>query len=225
MYLACIFDLDGTLADSLQDLADATNHVLHTQHYPTHETEKYRYFVGNGIPKLIERALPEDARTPEILTHTRELFDAYYTVHRLDHTVPYAGIPALLDSLRERGVRLAVLSNKPDAAAKAIVSKLLGERFDVVFGSRSGIPRKPDPAAALETAALMSVQPRQCLFIGDSGVDMQTASAAGMTAAGALWGFRDRTELLENGAQKLLAKPDDLLEFFDPGGGVRTIYN
>ncbi len=215
MYFACIFDLDGTLADSLQDLADAANHALRAQGYPTHETPRYRYFVGNGVPKLLERVLPEDARTPEILTHTRVLFDAYYQAHRLDHTRPYAGILPLLDTLIERGIKLAVLSNKPDAFAKEIVTSLFGSRFHPVFGNRPDVPRKPDPAAALEAAGTLGARPEQCLFLGDSGVDMQTAKAAGMVGVGVLWGFRDSAELLENGAKKLLSRPEDLLELFE----------
>ncbi|ADU26633.1 HAD family hydrolase [Ethanoligenens harbinense] len=214
MHLACIFDLDGTLADSLQDLADAANHALRAQDYPTHETPRYRFFVGNGVPKLLERVLPEHARTPETLAHTRTLFDAYYRAHGLDHTRPYTGILPLLDILGKRGVKLAVLSNKPDAFAKEIVTALFGNRFHPVFGNRPDVPRKPDPAAALEAAEIMAVCPEQCLFLGDSGVDMQTAAAAGMIGVGVLWGFRDRAELLENGAKKLLSRPEDLLELF-----------
>ncbi|MFT8887679.1 MAG: HAD family hydrolase [Ethanoligenens sp.] len=214
MYLACIFDLDGTLADSLRDLAEASNHALAAQGYPTHEIERYRYFVGNGIPKLIERVLPQDACTPEILNRTRAIFDTYYEVHRLDHTAPYEGIVPLLDSLHEKGVKLAVVSNKPDVFAKKIVTTLFGDRFHPVFGNRPDVPRKPDPAAALEAATMLGVQPEECLFLGDSGVDMKTAEAAKMTGVGVLWGFRDRDELLENGAKRLLARPEELLELF-----------
>lgn len=215
MFKACIFDLDGTLVDSLRDLADATNHALHMQGYPTHETAQYRYFVGNGIPKLIERTLPVQARTPDILAHTRELFDAYYDVHRLDHTAPYAGILPLLDRLREKGIPIAVVSNKADPFTKRIVSALFENRFQSVLGSRPNVPRKPNPATALETASILDIQPEHCLFIGDSGVDMQTAAAAGMTGIGVLWGFRDRKELLENGARKLIEQPAELLALFE----------
>lgn len=212
MHLACIFDLDGTLVNSLQDLAEASNHALRLQGYPIHGITQYRYFVGNGIPKLIERILPETARTPEILAHTRELFDAYYDVHRLDHTVPYDGILLLLDRLFEKNIQTAVVSNKADAFAKKIVSALFGDRFRSVLGSRPNVPRKPNPAAASETASFLGVKPEQCLFVGDSGVDMQTAAAAGMTGIGVLWGFRDREELLANGAQKLIEQPENLLD-------------
>lgn len=211
MFKACIFDLDGTLVDSLRDLADASNHALHIQGYPTHETAKYRYFVGNGIPKLIERTLPVKARTPDILAHTRALFDAYYDVHRLDHTAPYPGILPLLDQLGEKGIPIAIVSNKADPFTKKIASALFGNRFQSVLGSRPNVPRKPDPTAALEIASNLNTAPEECLFIGDSGVDMKTATAAGMTGIGVLWGFRGREELLENGAHKLIEQPAELL--------------
>lgn len=211
MFKACIFDLDGTLVDSLRDLADASNYALHMQGYPTHEMAQYRYFVGNGIPKLIERTLPVQARTPDILAHTRELFDAHYDVHRLDHTKPYAGILPMLDHLAKNGIPIAIVSNKADLFTKKIAAALFGNRFQSVLGSRPNVPRKPDPTAALETASYLNISPKECLFIGDSGVDMKTAAAAGMTGIGVLWGFRDRKELLENGAHKLIEQPAELL--------------
>lgn len=214
MYSACLFDLDGTLADTLADLAEATNHLLRAQGYPTHEAARYRYFVGNGVPKLIERALPETARTEAILARSRELFDAYYAAHYLDHTAPYPGIPVLLEALAGQGVHLAVVTNKPDGFARQIIASLFGARFAVVLGSRPGVPRKPDPAAALEAAGALDAAPGACLFIGDSGVDMQTAQAAGMTGVGVLWGFRDSAELLAGGAKKLISRPDELLRLF-----------
>lgn len=215
MFHACIFDLDGTLVNSLRDLADAVNHALQLEGYSIHEVPAFRHFVGNGIPKLIERALPADAQTPEIHARMLGLFNAYYQAHRTDHTAPYDGIPALLDCLRERGIQTAVVSNKADAFTKQIVTDLFGERFPSVLGSRPNIPRKPDPTSTLETAERLGVQPADCLFLGDSGVDMQTAANAGMIGVGVLWGFRDRQELLENGAKKLIAHPEELLAFLD----------
>lgn len=211
MYQACLFDLDGTLVNSLADLAQATNHALNVLGHPTHDTPRYRYFVGDGVAKLLERALPEAARTPETLARARELFDAFYAAHRFDHTAPYDGMLPLLDALAARGLSLGVVTNKPEPAAKEIVSKLFGGRFTAVTGNRPGLPRKPDAHPALEAAATLGVQPAGCLFIGDSGVDMQTAAVAGMTGVGVLWGFRESAELLGCGAKKLVASPEELL--------------
>ena len=211
MYQACLFDLDGTLVNSLADLAQATNHALTALGYPVHETERYRYFVGNGVAKLLERALPSTALTPVTLVRARALFDAFYAVHRLDHTAPYDGLLPLLDALAARGTALGGVTNKPAPAARAIVSKLFGSRFAHVTGSRPDLPRKPDPRPALETAGALGAAPADCLFIGDSGVDMQTAAAAGMTGVGVLWGFRESAELLGCGAKKLISRPEELL--------------
>lgn len=209
MIKASIFDLDGTLINSLRDLADSSNYALARQGFPIYETERYRYFVGRGIPRLIEDILPEDARTPEILAKTRALFDGYYGAHGLDHTGPYEGIPEMLTALRKDGLRLAVVSNKADAFVGQLVTSLFPGVFDVVLGQREGIPHKPDPTGALEACRKMGAAPADCLYFGDSGVDMLTANAAGMTAVGVLWGFREKEELLKNGAQLLIAAPSE----------------
>lgn len=209
MFRACMFDLDGTLVNSLADLASSCNHALAQQGLPTHATDEYRRFVGRGIAKLIGDVLPEHCKTAETLETTRELFDEHYDVHCLDHTQPYDGIGQLLSGLGDYGC--AVVSNKPDLLAKRIVSALFGNRFDVVMGQREGVALKPDPTGPLEACSLMGVRPAQCLFLGDSGVDMVTARTAGMFPAGALWGFRTRHELVESGARALLEAPQDLL--------------
>ena len=211
MVKTCIFDLDGTLVNSLRDLAESSNHMLAAQGFPTYPVDRYRFFVGRGVPKLIEEVLPASSRTPEVLAASRQLFDAYYHAHALDNTAPYAGIPELLAEMKRRGLRLAVVSNKPDGFARQIVTALFGKTFEVVFGQREDVPRKPDPTAALEACAAMGGTPGECLYFGDSGVDMLTAGAAGMTAVGVLWGFRGRDELLENGAKCLITSPAQAL--------------
>lgn len=208
-YRCCLFDLDGTLINSLADLAEASNYMLKAKGFPAFPTERYRYFVGRGVPKLIEMVVPEPSRTPEILAACRTLFDRYYHVHALDHTAPYAGIRPMLAEMARRGLTLAVVSNKPDGFVHQIVESVFPGGFAGVQGQRAGIPRKPDPAMALNACGALGMKPADCLYFGDSGVDMQTARAAGMTAVGVLWGFRERTELLENGARHLIARPDE----------------
>lgn len=210
-YRCCIFDLDGTLINSLADLAAASNYMLKKEGFPTFPTERYRYFVGRGVPKLIETVVPEPSRSPETLAASRRLFDAYYHVHALDHTGPYDGIPAMLTAFKERGLTLAVVSNKPDDFVRQIVRSIFPGVFATVQGQRAGVPRKPDPAMALGACREMGAQPAQCLYFGDSGVDMQTAVAAGMTAVGVLWGFRERDELTKAGARHLIAAPEEAL--------------
>jgi len=211
MQNACVFDLDGTLINSLKDLAISSNYALEVQGFPTHETEEYRYFVGRGAQKLIEDILPEAIRTPEIIKKTKELFNDHYDAHYLDNTAPYDGISPLLAQLKQRGFRLAVVSNKPDDFVKKIVTQLFGGSFDAVIGQREGVARKPDPASVFEACEAMGIEPQGCLYLGDSGVDMLTAKAAGMFPIGVLWGFRDRAELLENGARALIEHPSEIL--------------
>jgi phosphoglycolate phosphatase len=211
MYDSCVFDLDGTLVNSLRDLALSTNHALDAQGFPTHDVEEYRYFIGKGVTKLIENVLPEASRTPEIILRTREMFDRHYGAHYLDNTLPYEGIPQLLQALAEKGFRLAVVSNKPDEFVKKLVSELFSGCFGAVIGQREGVPRKPDPASVFEACSLMGANPKHCVYLGDSGVDMLTAAAAGCYPVGVLWGFRGREELLENGALALIEKPNDLI--------------
>jgi phosphoglycolate phosphatase len=213
VFHACLFDLDGTLVDSLADLAASANRALAGQGLPTHATDEYRRFVGRGVAKLIEDMLPAYAKAPESLERTRSLFEEHYSLHCLDRSRPYEGVEQLLSNLR--GYECAVVSNKPDVFVHKIVSALFGNRFEVVMGQREGIPRKPDPAGTIEACSLMGVEPARCLYLGDSGIDMMTARAAGMFPAGALWGFGTRQELVENGAQALCEKPEDLLDLLE----------
>ena len=210
-YKAVIFDLDGTLVNSLNDLADSVNTVLEEYGYPTHPLEKYRIMVGNGIKKLVERALPPSA-SEETLNEALEKFKKIYAVHQLDKTAHYKGITDLLKQLQLKNIPLAVCTNKHDEAAKKIIAALFdNSTFKEIIGDLPGIPRKPDPKKVLVIAQNLSVKPAEIVYIGDSSVDMQTAVNAGMLPVGVLWGFRSKEELLENGAELLLTQPADLL--------------
>ncbi len=215
MIRAVLFDLDGTLADSLADLATACDRTLEKFGYPRHSREEYRMFVGNGIPKLMERALPAEYRTPEEVERALAVFLADYGVHYADQTTAYDGMPQLLDVLREKGIRIAVITNKAQEMAEKVVQRLYGDRFDLIFGKREVFLPKPDPAAAWEAMRVLSVSPQECLFVGDSAVDMKTAANCGATPIGVLWGYRDRAELINNGAQILLESPSQLLPFLE----------
>ena len=217
-FRAILFDLDGTLLDTLEDIADAMNRVLSERGYAKHSVEAYRYFVGNGSLVLVKRALPKDRREDEVIRSCLEAFLHDYGRTWKVKTKPYEGIPALLDALTKRGLRMAVLSNKRDEIAKETVSELLSRwLFDAVVGQRDEVPAKPDPAAAIEIAKEMQIPPGEYLYLGDSAVDMKTAVAAGMFPVGALWGFRSRDELLGGGARVLIGRPIDLLEVLDGG--------
>lgn len=208
-----VFDLDGTLLDTLDDIADAANAALEELGHPTHPTAAYRYFVGEGMEMLIRRILPEAARAPEEITAGVEVLRRQYD-RRWDHkTRPYAGVPELLDALAARGLPLAVLSNKPDDFTRLTVGRLLARwDFAAVHGMRPDTPRKPDPAGALAVARALGLPPARFLYLGDTATDMQTATAAGMKALGATWGFRPADELLAAGADALVDRPSQLLD-------------
>ena len=198
-----IFDLDGTLINSLEDLADATNYALQKHGFATHPVEKYRYFVGNGADKLVERALGEH-NTPENFAAVKADFSAYYDTHCFDKTRAYPGIPELLAWLAGQGIQTAVLSNKPHEFVVQIVERLFaGHTFSVVLGNRAQFPTKPDPAQANYAIAQMKAERESCLFVGDSGVDMLTAKNLHVPGIGVTWGFREEAELAESGADFL----------------------
>lgn len=209
MYRCVVFDLDGTVLNTLEDLADAGNYALSRLGLPVHPTERYRFYVGNGIPKLIERMLPAGA-DPQTYEKASGLFRAYYNSHMYDKTAPYPGIPALLAKLRSLGIKLAVVSNKAHEFAAEMIGRYFGNSFDAVFGSVEGTPKKPDPYWVFRALEMLSAAPDETFYVGDSGVDMQTARRAGLTACGVLWGFRDREELTENGAALLCGDPGEL---------------
>ena len=218
-FRATIFDLDGTLLDTLDDIANAANSVLAARGFATHPNPNYRTFIGEGVVKLMLRALPETQRDEATVHACVGAYVQEYERTWNALTKPYPGVPEMLDALEVRGLKLAVLSNKPDRFTQRCVDELLAKwAFDVVLGASDQFPRKPDPASAIETAKRLGVAPAECLYVGDSGIDMQTARAAHMCAVGALWGFRGREELLKDGAQFLINKPSEVLEYFDRKG-------
>lgn len=218
-YKAVLFDLDGTLLDTLDDIADSMNAALARMGYPVHHRDSFRYFIGDGIRVFAERVLPEDARKPEIIAECVALKRAEYDRHWSDKTRPYDGIPGLLDSLTEMGIKKAVLSNKPDAHTLIVVKKLLSRwEFDKVYGADPpSIPVKPDPSGALRIAEELAIPPGEILYLGDTNTDMRTAVSAGMFPVGAAWGFRTREELMTAGAKVIAETPADVLRIMDEG--------
>lgn len=211
-YYAVLFDLDGTLLDTLEDLAAAANLVLTDQGLLPHPVDAYRHFVGDGLRALVVRMLPADRRDAATVAAAVTAFQVAYGRTWYNRSAPYPGISALLDRLTAKGVRFSILSNKPDAFTRLCVQRLLPQwHFEPVLGQREGVPNKPDPAGAIEIARLLDLHPSRMLYVGDTGVDMRTAHAAGMDAAGVLWGFRDKAELIQAGAQYIVARPNDLL--------------
>lgn len=209
-----IFDLDGTLLNTIADLAAATNQALRHFGYPTHETEAYRFFVGNGINKLFERALPDGERTEENILKIRSRFVPYYDEHNADLSRPYPGIPELLSTLQKQEIRMAVASNKYQAATRKLISHYFPEiNFVEVLGQREGIPAKPDPSIVHDIMRKAEVKNEEVLYVGDSNVDMQTAHHAGVTAIGVAWGFRPRTELEALHPAHILEKAEELLQY------------
>lgn len=213
---AVIFDLDGTLLNTLGDLRAATNHALEVRGLPPHSMEEIRQFIGNGIRLLICRAMPEGTPEAEIDAALDD-FKAYYAAHIHDRTVPYDGIPQLLTALRKRGIKVAVLSNKIDSASQQLIEYFFPGKTDVVFGEHVGVPRKPDPTSCRMVMQQLGVQPEQVLYVGDSGTDMQTAKNAGLYAVGVTWGFRSKEVLLEYGADVLVHRPEQILQILDSG--------
>ena len=212
-FRAVIFDLDGTLLDTLGDLALAYNAALGRLGFPTHPTDAYRNFIGSGIEASACRSLPEGQDDEETVSEVVKVVREEYAERWPLGTRPFGGIPDVLDDLMCRGVPMSILSNKPDDSARLMVGHLLPAwPFAVVRGARPGSLEKPDPGAALEIAGKMGVQPDECAFVGDSGVDMQTARSSGMFGIGVLWGFRDERELRDSGAAAVAAKPSELLQ-------------
>ncbi|MBO5911016.1 MAG: HAD family hydrolase [Elusimicrobiaceae bacterium] len=207
-----IFDLDGTLLNTLDDLAVAANHALTACGFAPHTVDECRQFVGNGITKLLERALPETARTPEHLTRMRTAFFAYYDAHLWDHTYPYDGINEVLTALQMRGVKLAVASNKYQAATERLIAHFFPQiSFTAVLGQRENIPVKPHPQIVQDILAAAHETPAHTLYVGDSDVDMQTAQNAGVKACGVTWGFRSRKILAAYQPVYLIDTPHQLL--------------
>ena len=210
---AVLFDLDGTLTNTLPDIAGAMNRSLRHFGLPEWNVDDYRHLVGNGAVKLAERAVRE---RQELMPAVLDLYMRDYRDHSVVETAPYPGIPDLLLQLRDQGVSLCVYSNKPDPDTQFIVRHYFPDTvFAVIQGSRPGLPLKPDPAVPLSIAAELGLSPAEFAYLGDSGVDMRCAAAAGMRPFGVLWGFRDAAELTAGGAEALLTGPSDLLDFLN----------
>ena len=209
MYQAVLFDLDGTLTNTLEDIAFAMNRALRLHGLPEYPVDAYRYLVGNGAKVLAQRAVGEHQEMAETVQQT---YQAYYQEHSLVRTGPYDGIPELLEELQRRGVKLCVFSNKPDEDACRVVEYVFPQvDFAVVRGQMEGVPVKPDPAGALAAAKAAGVEPEEFLYLGDTDVDMRCARNAGMHPIGVTWGFRTAEELLAAGAERLIYHPLVLL--------------
>ena len=206
-----IFDLDGTLLDTIADLATATNHALAQLGYPTHDMETIRTFVGNGVNKLLERALPDEEKTEENVMRMRTHFVPYYDAHNADLSRPYPGIVSLLKELQAKGLMIAVASNKyQEATVKLVKHYFPTIDFVEILGQREGINVKPDPTIVFDILKKANVSPEETLYVGDSGVDMQTAINAGVDAVGVTWGFRPRAELENFRPMGLIDKAEEL---------------
>jgi phosphoglycolate phosphatase len=227
MFKAVLFDLDGTILNTLVDLADAMNASLAHFGYPPHPVEAYKYFIGDAVETEAKRALPasalaageagpESARDIETIKKVAALSEQIYDKCWHKNTKPYPGIPELLSNLASRGLLMAVLSNKPDHFTKIMVEKLFPRgRFEIVRGALPDVPIKPDPTSALQIAKGLCIPPEQFLYIGDTNTDMKTAVNAGMFPLGVLWGYRTADELLAAGAKALVNNPADVLEILD----------
>ncbi len=218
-YTSVVFDLDGTLLDTLEDLAHAGNQVLAQSGYPTHPVESYKYFVGDGLRTLIEKIAPTSASQEDIAA-CFALFKDIYARCWKEKTRLYPGIAELLAALGQSGLHLAVLSNKPHDFTRLCVDHFFAEKsFQCIYGQRDEVPKKPHPAGARAIAAELGVSPENCVYVGDTKIDMQTGKAAGMFTIGVLWGFRPAQELRENGADILVDHPMEILDVVQGGRG------
>ena len=211
-----IFDLDGTLLDTIADLAGATNYALAQLGYPTHDTDAIRTFVGNGINKLLERALPANEQTEENVMRMRSYIVPYYDAHNADLSSPYPGIEALLQSLQDNGIEIAVASNKYQEATTKLVKHYFPTiQFAEVLGQRENIPVKPHPTIVFDILNKTGIDKKDVLYVGDSGVDMQTAQNAEVDAIGVTWGFRSRTELETFHPLGIIDKAEELMDYIN----------
>lgn len=211
-----VFDLDGTILNTLADLAYSVNDALEKCGFPVHAMEAYKHFVGNGVNKLLERSLPDNRKTPDDIARLKALFLACYEVHNMDRTEPYTGVHALLQSLQSNGFLLAVASNKYQAATEKLIRRFFPDcSFAAVLGQREGVPVKPNPAIVFDILRMTGVSPEETLYIGDSGVDMATAFNSGVTSVGVTWGFRPREELEAAGACHIADSTDDIMRIIN----------
>ncbi|MDE6108962.1 MAG: HAD family hydrolase [Muribaculaceae bacterium] len=213
MHKLVIFDLDGTLLDTITDLGDAANYTMQEMGYPTHARASYPMMVGGGVARLLERALPDSARNPETLARALEIFRARYDEHLADNTTVYPGISRLLDELTARGIRVAVASNKYESAVRRLVERFFPEvPWAAVCGNVEGVPVKPDPSIIFRVLTECPTPKAEVLYTGDSGVDMETARRACVDSIGVTWGFRTAAELRAHYATHIVSAPEAILE-------------
>jgi len=213
-FKAIVFDLDGTLLNTLYELGNITNLVLEQYRFPTHEINAYRFFVGEGVENLIRRVLPEGYKDKKTVNDCLSLFLKLYNKHLGENVSLYDGITTLLDGLTKAGIKLSILSNKPhDLTVKNVGQFLSNWNFEIILGQKQKIPKKPDPAGAIEIINRLNIDPSAFIYLGDTAVDMKTAVSAGMFPIGALWGFRDKQELENSGAKALVKHPVEVLNF------------
>ena len=214
---AYIFDLDGTIANTLTSIAYFGNRALEIYGYQPIEEQKYRYMVGNGAKILVRRMLRENGiDSEEVFNRVLSLYNQSYDDNPLYLTVPYAGIPEMLKKLKSNDIKLAVLSNKPHSTTCKVAEKLFGNQlFDLVYGQREGVPLKPDPEPLLSVIKELGVKPTECVYAGDTATDIQTGKNAGVFTVGVLWGFRDEAELRENHADAVITTANQLLDFME----------
>lgn len=216
-YQAAIFDMDGTLIDSLEDISDSVNETMEYYGFPPHTLEEYRYFVGNGARKLIERSIPKDrVGDSDFVNEVLKYYDSCYKRRLTNKTHPYSGILDMLKELQNKKIPLGVCTNKQQFAADEIINAMFpAGMFSVVIGDQKGLPRKPDPAKVLKIAAQFDVEPKYVAYFGDTSVDMETAHNAGFLSIGVTWGFRPKSELIESGAEILIDHPCELWQYVD----------
>lgn len=209
-----IFDMDGTLLNTLEDLMISTNYALSQFNYPIHTIEEIRFFVGNGVAKLIERAIPEGLNNPNY-EKCLEIFKEHYAKNMYNHTSAYKGIPELLKKLKDRGIKTAVVSNKFDLAVKELSKKYFGDLIDIAIGEneQAGIKKKPAPDTVFEVLNLMDLKSEDAIYIGDSDVDILTAKNSNMPCISVIWGFRDKEFLIKNNATIIVDNPDEILNY------------
>ena len=210
---AVVFDLDGTLIDSLGDLSDSMNLALEHYGFPTHPESSFKTFVGDGVEMLVRRALPEGTHSDEFVLEVAAKMRAIYADRWTNRTCPYPGVPELLIALNEREIPISILSNKPDGPTREITKLLLSAwDFQIVQGAQPDVPIKPDPTAAIDIAQRLGIPAEEIHYLGDTDTDMKTAVGAGMIAVGVSWGFRDESELRAYGANRILHHPLELLD-------------
>lgn len=223
MLRAGIFDLDGTLADTLESMAYVTNVIMKKLDLKTLLVGDFKYYSGEGAHMLIQRCL-KDAGDTELKyqEEAEKMYRDMFAADPMYKVVHYEGMPETIKELKKRGAKLAVCSNKPHPAAVKVIREMFGEDFDIVLGQSDEIPRKPSPAGALKIAESFGLKPSECMYVGDTRTDMETGKAAGMYTVGALWGFRDREELKSSGADCIAEKPEDLLKIYERNGYDQT---